>query len=56
MTRQELIEAVTATLGDHAAEFDVNGMVEEIGSAYARLEDVPNGEYFRIAKRHHTEA
>lgn len=56
MTRQDLTTAVTTTLGDHPDTFDVDGIVEEIGSTYGwdigSIDDVPSEEYRQIVERH----
>jgi prevent-host-death family protein len=56
MNVQDLTTAVTTTLGDHVDDFDIPGIVEEIGSTYgydiASIDEIPNDEYFRIAQRH----
>jgi hypothetical protein len=51
---------VTATLGDHPADFDVDGIVEEIGDTYGRdldnIDSIPSEKYWEIVRRHETVA
>lgn len=46
---------VTGALGDHASDFDVEGIVEEIGQTYGYdvdLDAIPAGEYNELLERH----
>ncbi|MEV1003387.1 hypothetical protein [Nonomuraea sp. NPDC050202] len=56
MNTQDLTAAVRSTLGDDPDSFDVNGIVEEIGTTYgydlATIDDIPTEEYWQIVERH----
>jgi prevent-host-death family protein len=60
MQTQDLAYQISLTLGDHVADFDIDGIVEEIGDTYGRdipdLDAVPADEYWTIVKRHDTTA
>jgi hypothetical protein len=57
---QRLTEQITTTLGDHADDFDVEAIVDEIGEAYgydlASIDGIPADEYAEILQRHDTTA
>jgi hypothetical protein len=55
-TKQDLAYQVSLTLGDHAGDYDVASIVEEIASTYGLdipdIDAVPGVEYWAIVERH----
>lgn len=48
---------VSLTLGDHANDFDIDAIVEELTGIYGHLlgiDDVPAQEYWAIVRKHDT--
>lgn len=58
MNLQDIAYQVSTTLGDHAADYDIDAIAEEIQTQYgpASIDDVPNDEYWQIVERHDTTA
>ncbi|SEN87435.1 hypothetical protein, partial [Nonomuraea pusilla] len=58
MNVQDLATAVKTTLGDHPENFDVDGIIAEIGTTYGydlkSIDDIPSDEYWQIVERHDT--
>lgn len=56
-TAQELAYAVSITLGDHAADFDIDAIVEEIRASHegiTSIDDIPGEDYWALVERHDT--
>jgi hypothetical protein len=54
-TAQDLAYQVSLTLGDHIADFDIDGIVEEIRETYGpvgSIDDIPGDEYNALIERH----
>lgn len=56
MTAQELAYAVSVTMGDHAGDFDIDAIVEEIRDTYGPvdIDAIDSDEYWTIIKQHDT--
>lgn len=57
MDTQTITDQVTTTLGDSAADFDVEAIVTEIGDTFGRdaitsVDDVPDAQYWEIVRKH----
>jgi hypothetical protein len=54
-TTDDLAQQVLTTLGDHAEDFDVAGIVEDLRAVYdgvRSVDDVPAAEYWQIVEDH----
>lgn len=53
---EKLADQIRTTLGDRAADFDVDAIVEEIGDTYGRntvsVDAIPSEEYWAIVEKH----
>lgn len=59
-TTQDLAYQVSLTLGDHIGDYDIDAIVEEIGTTYGydipNIDAVPTSEYWKIVEKHDTTA
>lgn len=53
---EKLATQINATLGDHPEDFDIEGIVEEIGDTYGRdlvdIDLIPSDEYWTIIRKY----
>lgn len=55
LTRQEIADAVSTTLGDHVDDYDMDAVTAEIIATYgavSSLDDIPTDEYWALIERH----
>ncbi|NEB71234.1 hypothetical protein G3I39_29830 [Streptomyces fulvissimus] len=57
-TRAEIAHQVSTTLGDHAADFDIDAITEEITERYGLvdIDAIDSEEYNALIERHDTTA
>ena len=54
---QRLAEQITATLGDHPENFDVDAITEEVGQTYGfdtNIDAIPSDKFWAIVQKHDT--
>jgi hypothetical protein len=54
MNRQDIAHQVSTTLGDHADDYDINAIVDDLGQAgvESSVDDVDSDTYGGIVRKH----